>query len=249
MGTDFGDYDRDGDLDIVVCNFQWESCRLFQNRGNGIFQDETFAAGLGEKTLAVLTFGTDFFDYDNDGFLDIYLANGHVDPTVNQFDKAATYAQQDQLFHNRGDGTFTDVSQQAGPGLKPVMVGRGSATADYDNDGDLDLFVSNSNQRGLLLRNDGGNRQHWISIDTRGTVSNQDGIGARVAVTVGDLVQMEEVRSGSSYLSQNDLRLHFGLGAHDVVDRIEVRWPSGIVQTLEQVPADQFLVIEETLQN
>ena len=249
MGTDSGDYDRDGLLDLVVCNFQWESCRLFRNRGHGLFEDRTFAAGLGEATLSTLTFGTDFFDYDNDGFLDLYLANGHVHPTVHRFDHSVSYAQRDQLFRNAGDGTFSEVSGTSGPGFELVLVGRGSASADYDNDGDVDLFVSNNNQRGVLLRNEGGNRGHWLSVRTVGTVSNRDGIGARVTVRAGDLVQVEEVRSGSSYLSQSDLRLHFGLGARSHVDRVEVRWPSGIRQTLEGVRANQFLVVEEPSPN
>jgi hypothetical protein len=245
MGTDFGDYDRDGDLDIIVGNFQWEPSRLYRNEGNGFFSDASFAAGLGEPTLSVLTFGTDFFDFDNDGDLDVYMANGHVNDRVQMFDKAVSFPQRDQLFRNEGNGTFTDVTEQSGPGMELVMVSRGTACADYDNDGDVDLFVSNNNQRGVLLRNDGGNQKHWITIRTVGTVSNRDGIGARIRVSAGDLVQIEEVRSGSSYLSQNDLRVHFGLGDRIQVDRIEIRWPSGIEQILTNVTADQILVVKE----
>jgi enediyne biosynthesis protein E4 len=245
MGTDFGDYDNDGDLDIVVCNFQWESCRLFENDGSGFFSDATFGSQVGEPTLSVLTFGTDFFDYDNDGDLDLYMANGHVNDNAQVFDSAVSYPQRDQVFRNEGNGTFADVSDSSGPGLDLVMVGRGAAFGDYDNDGDIDVFVSNNNQRGVLLRNDGRGPTHWITLRMVGTVSNRDGIGARIKVTAGDLVQMEEVRSGSSYLSQNDLRVHFGLGQRELIDRIEIRWPSGIAQVLERVPADQFLVIEE----
>jgi enediyne biosynthesis protein E4 len=248
MGTDFGDYDRDGDLDIVVCNFQWESCRIFKNEGNGFFSDATSITRVGESTLSVLTFGTDFFDYDNDGDLDLYMANGHVNDNAQVFDKAVSFPQQDQLFKNEGEGTFADVTEESGPGLEWVMVSRGAAFGDYDNDGDVDIYVCNNNQQGLLLRNEGGNWQHWITLRAVGTVSNRDGIGARIRVEAGDLVQIEEVRSGSSYLSQNDIRVHFGLGEQTMVDQIEIRWPSGIEQTLEQVPADQFLVIEEPTQ-
>ena len=245
MGTDFGDYDRDGLLDIVVCNFQWEHCRLLKNERGDVFKDRIHESKLDEPTFSTLTFGTDFLDYDNDGYLDLFLANGHVEPNIEIIDRAGpSYAQQDQLFHNNGDGTFSDVSTYS-PGLATAWVGRGSATADYDNDGDLDLFVANNNQRGLLLRNDGGNRQHWLSVRTVGIHSNRNGIGARIRVVAGDLDQVEEVRSGSSYLSQNALRVHFGLGAHTRVDRIEIRWPSGVEQVLEDVAVDQFLTIQE----
>ena len=244
MGTDFGDYDRDGLLDLVVCNFQWESCRLFSNQGRGLFTDDTFAAGLGEPTLTTLTFGTNFLDYDNDGYLDLFLANGHVHSNVRDFDRAASYAQPDQLFHNNKDGTFADVSGHS-PALTQPYVGRGAASADYDNDGDLDLFIANNNQPGRLLRNDGGNRHHWLAVRTIGSHSNRDGIGARIRVVAGDLHQVAEVRSGSSYLSQSALRVHFGLGAHTRVERVEIRWPSGIEQVLEDVASNQHLTIRE----
>ena len=246
MGTDWGDYDRDGLMDIIVCNFQWESCRLLANQGDGFFDDRTFLAGLGEPTYSTLTFGTDFLDYDNDGFLDIFIANGHVDPNIGIIDRGGpAYAQHDQLFHNNGDRTFDDVSEQAGLQRFRPRVGRGSATADYDNDGDLDLFISNNNQRPMLLRNDGGNSNNWLSIKTVGHRSNRDGIGALITVYAAGFVQSEEVRAGSSYLSQNDLRVHFGLGTFAVAETIEVRWPSGTLQTLQQIDANQFLVIEE----
>ncbi len=245
MGTDFGDYDNDGYLDLVVCNFQWEHCRLLKNERGDVFKDQIHESKLDEPTFSTLTFGTDFLDYDNDGYLDLFLANGHVEPNIEIIDRAGpSYAQRDQLFHNNKDGTFTDVSTDS-PGLATASVGRGSATADYDNDGDLDLFVSNNNQRGLLLRNDGGNRQHWLSVHTVGTHSNRDGIGARIRVIAGGSEQVKEVRSGSSYLSQNALRVHFGLGTHTRVNRVEIRWPSGVKQVLEGVAADQFLTVRE----
>ncbi len=245
MGTDFGDFDLDGDTDLVVCNFQWESCRLYRNDGNSQFADVTFPSGLGEPTLRTLTFGTGFLDYDNDADLDLFLANGHVHPLVQEFDGATTYAQRDQLFQNSGDGVFVDVTDEVGAGLEPAKVGRGSAIADYDNDGDLDIFVSNSGQRGSLLRNDGGNRNHWLSIRTVGGASNRDGIGARIKVVTGGVTQIREVRSGSSYLSQSDLRVHFGLGSAQIADRVEIHWPSGIEQILRQVAVDQILVATE----
>ena len=245
MGTDFGDFDRDGDLDIAVCNFQWESCRLYRNDGDDAFADISFASGLGEPTLATLTFGTDFLDYDNDGDLDLYLANGHVHPEVEVFDRATSYPQLDQLFANNGSATFVPVTADAGPGMALAAVSRGAAFADIENDGDLDAFIVNNNQRPFLLRNDGGNRNHWIAVKAVGRVSNRDGIGARIKVVSGDLVQIEEVRSGSSYLSQNDVRVYFGLGQRATVDRVEIRWPSGIVQTLDGMAIDCIHRVEE----
>jgi hypothetical protein len=244
MGTDLGDVDGDLDPDLLVCNFQWESCRLYRNEGRGSFTDVTFAAGLGEPTLRTLTFGTGFFDADNDGDLDIHLANGHVHPEVHAFDRATTHAQRDQLFHNDGVGSFTETTAHGGTGLEILRVGRGSAYADYDNDGDVDVLVSNNGQRPLLLRNDGGNRNHWLSVRTVGTLSNRDGIGARITVVAGDRVQRREVRSGSSYLAQNDMRAHFGLGRHAAADRVDIRWPSGMEQIFEGVASGVLIAVE-----
>lgn len=245
MGTDFGDYDNDGDLDLVVCNFQWESNRLFRNEGKGAFIDATALSRVGPATLPVLTFGTDFFDYDNDGDLDLFMVNGHVNDKAQIFDQAVTFAQRDQLFRNEGDGTFLDVSKRSGSALQRLLVGRGAALSDYDNDGDIDIYVCNNNGPGVLLQNDGGNRGHWIAIRAVGTVSNRDGIGARIRVRAGDLVMTKEVRSGSGYLSQNDFRVHFGLGTQTMVDEIHIRWPSGISQRMGRVSADQFIVATE----
>ena len=246
MGTDWGDYDRDGKLDLIVCNFQWESCRLLHNEGDDRFEDRTGQACLGGPTYGTLNFGLDLFDYDNDGYLDLFIANGHIEPNIEMLDAAGTtFAQHNQLFRNACDGTFTEMSEAAGLRAMAPTVSRGLATADYDNDGDVDVFVSNNNQPANLLRNDGGNRRHWIAIRMVGTVSNRSGIGTRVSVRTGDLVQVEEVRGGSSYLSQNDTRLHFGLGDADRVDRIDIRWPSGAEQRLDGVAVDQFLVVEE----
>ena len=246
MGTDWADYDRDGRLDLGVCNFQWEPCRLLHNAGGGRFEDRTAPSGLGGPTYQTLTFGTDFIDIDNDGYPDLFLANGHVEPNIEILDSAGPrYAQHDQLFLNNRDGTFTDATVASGLTAFSAGVGRGSAAADYDNDGDVDLFVSNNNQRPHLLRNDGGNRANWISVEVEGTRSNRSGIGARVTVFSDDLRQMAEVRGGSSYLSHNDLRLHFGLGRRTAVDSILIRWPSGGSQTVGTVPAGRFVRIVE----
>ena len=246
MGTDWADYDRDGRLDLGVCNFQWEPCRLLHNAGAGQFHDHTAQSGLSGPTYQTLTFGMDFIDADNDGYPDLFLANGHVEPNIEILDSAGPrYAQHDQLFLNNRDGTFTDATAASGLTAFAAGVGRGSASADYDNDGDVDLFVSNNNQRPHLLRNDGGNRANWLSVELAGTQSNRSGIGARVAVFAADLRQTAEVRGGSSYLSHNDLRLHFGLGDRTAVDRISIRWPSGTSQTIGPVPANRFIRITE----
>ena len=245
MGTDFGDYDNDGDLDILVCNFQAESNTLYRNEGNGFFSDVTFSIGLGAESFNYLTFGTDFFDYDNDGDLDIFAANGHVDSNIADYDPMVNYPQTNQLFRNDGEGTFTDVSSLSGESFGDKKVSRGAAFGDYDNDGDVDIYIVNSNQSAVLLRNDGGNRNHWLRIVTIGTKSNRDGVGARIKVTTGELTQVDEVRAGSSYASGNDLRMLFGLGERKQADRVEIRWPSGIVQVLRDVPADGTIVVEE----
>ncbi|MBT6150113.1 MAG: CRTAC1 family protein, partial [Gemmatimonadetes bacterium] len=232
--------------DLAVCNFQWESCRLLRNTGDGRFEDRTAPSGLGGPTYQTLTFGTDFVDTDNDGYPDLFLANGHVEPNIEILDSAGPlYAQHDQLFLNNRDGTYTDVTVASGLTAFPAAVGRGSAAADYDNDGDVDFFVSNNNQRPHLLRNDGGNQGNWISVEVEGTRSNRSGIGTRVTVFTEDLRQTAEVRGSSSYLSHNDLRLHFGLGRQAVVDSIHIRWPAGGSQTVVAVPAGQFLRIVE----
>ena len=246
MGADWGDYDNDGHLDIIVATFQWLANTLYHNDGDGFFTDVTFSAHVGIESVPYLGMTAAFVDYDNDGFLDLFVANGHLDKNVEEYDTATSYAQQNQLFRNDGDGTFTDVSREAGPGLQVERVSHGAAFGDWDNDGDVDLFVSDSDTpHCTLLRNDGGNANHYLMIQTVGTHSNRDGIGARIQVQAGKLVQVKEVRSTYGYLSANDLRVHFGLGQRDRVDRVEVRWPSGIVQILEDVPVDQLLRISE----
>jgi hypothetical protein len=245
MGVDAGDYDNDGDLDLFVTNFQWEPNALYRNRGRGVFTYASFSAGVGAESLPYLGFGTDFFDYDNDGDQDIYVTNGHVNDNIHLFDSAAFYAQKGQLFRNDGAGHFTEVSGISGPGRLIEMVGRGAAFGDYDNDGDIDIFVVNNNQKAILLRNDGGNQNNYLLLKLVGRISNRDAIGTRVRVVSGDLIQMDEVKSGTSYLSQNDLRLHFGLGQRKLVDRVEIRWPSGITQTLTDVQVNRVVRVEE----
>jgi hypothetical protein len=320
MGVAAGDYDNDGLFDFFVTNYQWETNSLYRNMGNGFFVDVTFPTGLGVPSLAFLAWGAIFFDYDNDGDRDLFVANGHLDDNVELFD-TVTYPQQSQLFRNEEKGRFVDVTNVAGPGLASKWVSRGAAVGDYDNDGDLDIVVSNNNQRALLLRNDGegggsiaprppqsppvpvygdsprqrgqgtgtapasggrgrgqpppagagadekAHQNHWLAIKLVGVglqkpsdpgpkltttptsrhqaFSNRDGIGARIKVVVGSLTQVDEVRSGSSYLSQNDTRVFFGLGTKKRADLVEIRWPGGIVQRLQAVEGDRILTVYE----
>ncbi len=244
MGVDAGDYDNDGDFDFFVTNFSQDYSTLYQNQGR-YFEDITPKAGLWKSTYMSLSWGTTFFDYDNDGVLDLFIANGHIYPQLEGVENyAETYRQPNQLFRNQG-GRFVDVSDQAGPGMMLVQSSRGAVFGDYDNDGDVDVAVLNIDDRPNLLRNDGGNAGHWLQVKTVGTRSNRMGIGARVRVRADSLVQIREIRSGSSYLSQNDMRAHFGLGERTMADTVEVRWPAGSVDRLVNVPADRLIVVEE----
>lgn len=250
MGVDFGDYDRDGYLDILVPNFQEEACALYHNTGTGFFVNEPIASGIGLATRPYVGWGGGFLDYDNDGELDIFIAAGHVLDNLELFDSRTTYPQRNFLFRNRGPGkdgehTFEDVSAISGDGLAVVKPSRGAAFGDYDNDGDTDILVANCNDYATLLRNDGGNQNHWLRIEARGVTGNRDGIGARIRVVAGDLAQIREVKSGSSLYSQNDLRVSFGLGDRRAVDRIEMRWSGGTVDTLVGLAADRSVTIRE----
>lgn len=245
MGVDAGDYDNDGDLDFFVANFQLENKNLYRNDGS-YFPDVSFKSGLGEATLNYLSFGTFFFDCDNDGWQDLFVANGHVHDNIEVYDKLATYAQQAQIFHNEGKGRFVEQTAAAGPGLAVPYVGRGAAYGDYDQDGDLDIALMSSGRATALLRNEGGNTGHWLQVQLVGKQSNRDGVGAKVYVQAGQLRLFQQVKAGSGYQSTNQQALHFGLGQHAQAARVEVHWPSGAVQVVQQVPADQVLRLEET---
>ncbi|MGB1718414.1 MAG: CRTAC1 family protein, partial [Candidatus Latescibacterota bacterium] len=244
MGVDMGDVDGDGLQDFFVTNFQWESNTLYRNAGHGFFIDSTVPSGVHKASMAYLGFGAGFIDYDNDGDLDIFVANGHVYDNVEKVDHASSYPQRNQLLSNRGDGTFTEVAQ-AGPGLDLLRVSRGAAFADYDGDGDTDVAVNNSGGPAALLRNDGGNTKGWLGIELVGLGANTNGLGAEVEVVVGKRTMVRQMRSGGSYLSSHDMRLLFGLDAAQKVDRVTVRWSSGKKQTLEQIAANQYVKIEE----
>jgi len=243
MGADFGDYDNDGKLDIVVTNFQGEVYTLYHNDGDGFFSDVSYISKIADKTLLNLGWGTKFFDYDNDGWRDLFFANGHIHDTIEQFDDFGAYEQMNQFFQNDGKGHFIEVSHSVG--LPDKAVSHGVSFGDFDNDGDVDIVVSNSHDKPQLLRNDGGNQQNWLIVKLIGTRSNRNAIGARVQVVVGNLTMIDEVRSGSGYVSQNDFRLHFGLGKAKLADRLEIRWPSGVIQRKENISVNQFLELLE----
>ena len=239
MGGDFGDFDLDGDLDLFMPDMAYNN--LYVNIDNQYFEDYTTELGIAELSGQYVSWHGDFFDYDNDADLDLIITNGDA--------HRLEHTQEALLMANvprpEGGRTFVDVSAQSGSFFYHRCVSRGAAAGDYDNDGDLDLFVLHLDQPSMLLRNEGGNANHWLLIDLQGTASNRDGIGARVQVRTGDLVQVAEALSGSGYISQNDPRLHFGLGPHTRVDTIAVRWPSGRVQHLIDVAADQVLAVVE----
>ena len=246
MGTSFGDYDNDGWLDIAVTNFQDDPNSLYHGEGDGTFADASYASRLGGVSLPYVGWGVDFVDLDNDGFTDLFVGNGNIYDNVEMFDPGYTYPQRNHLFRNQGDGTLSEISRQCGPGLSLNKVSRGVAFVDYDNDGDIDILVTNSNQTPDLLRNESSNQNNWLNLRLVGTASNRDAIGARVKIFAPGLEpQLREVKSGSSYLCQSDMRLHFGLGKASIVTRIEIRWPSGLDDTFEGIAPNQFLEVRE----
>ena len=245
MGVGVGDYDCDGWFDIFKTNFADDTCNLYHNNGDGTFTDVTFASGVGINNRYV-GWGCGFLDYDNDGWLDIMQINGHVYPEINGHEIGQTYTNPRLVYHNTGQGRFKDVSASMGPGITERFSSRGAAFGDYDNDGDIDALILNMNDEPSLLRNDGGNAQNWVKIKLVGTKCNRTAIGARVRVTTGTHVQMDEVHSGSSVMSQSDLRLHFGVGKAGTIDVIEVKWPTTQkVERFTQVKANQILTIRE----
>jgi len=244
MGVASSDYDSDGDLDLFVTNFSYDNNTLYQNSGRGFFLDASFSAGLGAPSHKYLGWGANFFDYDNDGDEDLFVANGHVYPSVDQHTLGTGYAQPNQLFENGGRARFTEITAAAGPGLQIKESSRGSAFADFDNDGDLDLIVVNIDSRPTLLRNDGGNHHNWLMIKLRDQGFNTQAIGARVTLITEDHQQLREVRAGTSYLSQDDQRLHFGLGTAQQVQRLIIRWPNGEEEILQNIAANRLIIVE-----
>ncbi|MXY99829.1 CRTAC1 family protein [Candidatus Poribacteria bacterium] len=242
MGANLGDFDNDGYLDIVITNFQDQTNSLYHNAQSGFFNEVSFAKDIGEKSLRYLAWGVDFVDFNNDGWLDLFVANGHLDDNIAEIDPIGTYAQPNQLFLSNGGVNFEEAIDMA---IAVQKVSRGSAFGDIDNDGDMDIVVSNLKDTPTVLRNDGGNASQWLQVKLIGTHCNRDAIGARVVLVSGDVTQTREVKSGSGYLSQNGLRLHFGLGNATRVETLTVRWVCGKVQTLQDIETNRVLVISE----
>ena len=245
MCISLGDYDNDGRLDLYISDFQRSSDHLWHNEGKGLFDEVSDQAGITRPTRDVLSFGGGFFDYDNDGWLDIFIANGHVYPEVEQATPGTHYRQINSLFHNQGNGTFTEVGKLSGTGFETPYVGRGVAFADFDNDGFMDMVVANNGDSPLLLHNSGGNGNHFLNFKLVGTKSNRDAMGARIRVVAGTMSQIREIAGGGSYLSQSDLRANFGLGKASRAETVEITWPSGLRQVFRNVEADKFYWIEE----
>jgi hypothetical protein len=253
MGTEFADYNGDGRLDLVVTNHEFETHSLFRNDGKGSFSDASVEAGIASPTLPFVGFGVVFLDADNNGTLDMAIVNGHVIDNTAVFRPGSSHAQRRLFFQNTNPSTslrasgprFTEVGKQSGPGFAAQAVGRTLLAGDVDNDGDVDLVVTNNGGALDVLRNDAGRGRHALSVRLAGVRSNRNAIGARVTVTAQGRTQMREVKSGSSYLGQNDLRAHVGLGDVTRVERIDVRWPTGEVETIRDVAADQIVTITE----
>jgi enediyne biosynthesis protein E4 len=239
MGVTLGDYDHDGRLDLFITNFDDDYNTLYHNDGKGSFTDVSYAAKVAAVSLPYVGWGTWFFDYDNDGWVDLMVVNGHVYPQL------PSYRQRNFVHHNNRDGTFSEVGGQLGAPFAEKRTGRGAAFGDIDNDGDTDVVINNLDGPAQVLRNDGGNGNNSISIKTIGVKSNRDGIGARIKIVSGDLTQIDEVHSGGSYLSQSDLRLHFGLEKRTKIDVIEVHWPSGNVDKIVDAGVNRILTIKE----
>ena len=245
LGVDWADYDRSGRAHLLVGNFSNQMLGLYHNEGNGLFVDEAPISSVGRESLLSLTFGVFFFDYDLDGYPDILTANGHIEEEIGRVQPKIKYQEPPLLFHNLGAKKFENVSNAVGADFTKPLVGRGAIYGDFDHDGDLDVLLTSNNGPTRLYRNDGGNRNKWISIRTIGTKSNRDGIGASVAIVSASGKQWTVVRSGSSYASQSDLSLVFGLGQDPIVKSIEVTWPSGTTQKFANVAANQFITIDE----
>jgi hypothetical protein len=244
MGSTVADYNGDGHLDIFKTNFSDDTSTLYRNNGDGTFTDATSAAGLGLYTQ-YLGWGTMFFDFDNDGWPDLILVNGHVYPEVDSQHLGSNYKEPRILYHNNGDGTFTDISASAGSGIVTAASSRGLAVGDLWNDGRVSAVISNMNAAPSLLVNQVRNPNHWVAFRLVGVRSNRDGIGARILVKTASRTLVDEVRSGSSYISQNDMRVHFGLGPAAKIEWIEIRWPSGLAEKFSDFSVDAIHTVKE----
>ena len=244
MGADAADYLDDGHIAIFRTNFSDEFETLYRSQGDGNYEDVTLGAGMGRNTKYV-GWGTGFIDFDNDGWKDLLLVNGHVFPEVEQLHIDIHYKDRAIVYHNLGNGSFEDISEHAGPGILERHSSRGAAFADFDNDGAVEVVVNNQNEAPSLLKQSQHPPGHWILVKLEGTKSNRSAIGAKVKILAGGRTQLGAVRSGGSYVSQNDFRLHFGLGAATIIERMDITWPSGVKQVLKDVKADQVIKIRE----
>ena len=245
MGIDAADVDGDGWPDIYVTHLDFELNRLYHNNHDESFDDATFSSGLGNKATLLSGVSAKLFDYDNDGWIDIFQANGSMLDNINLYHNEVTWKEPKLMFRNLGNGKFDKVSDQLGPDFMKPTVGRGVAVADFDNDGDLDVAISNSNDFPQLLRNDGGNANHWLEVMLEGTKSNRDGRGAALKLMSEGFVEYRQAEGGMSYMSAHDPRIHFGLGRRKTVSSLEITWPSGKVDKLANVPADQIITVKE----
>ena len=243
MGVDFADYDNDGDPDLYVTHFFSETNTLYRNEGGQRFTDATTTAGLAGPTIDLLGWGTRFFDYNNDGLFDLFVANGHVYPQVDNIDTGSPYRQPNQLFVNVGEGRFKQI--KSGSALTLEYVSRGSAFGDYDNDGDWDVFIVNLDDKATLMRNDGGNKNNWLYVRLIGSTDTSDGVGALIEINSGAINQWRRVHGSGSYLSHSDLRAHFGLGQEQHVESMKITWRTGSVQTIQDIPANCLLVVHQ----
>src|SRR6266513_3236111 len=245
MGIDAADVDGDGWQDLYVTHLDFELNRLYHNNQDGTFTDDTFGSGIGNKALLLSGVSMKFLDYDNDGWNDILQLNGAMLDNIQLYHTEVTYKEPLLMFRNLGKGQFEKVSDSLGPDFIRPIPGRGLATADFDNDGDIDIVINNRGDYPSLLRNDGGNANHWLTVLLVGTKSNRDGIGSSLKLTAQGVVQFEQAKGGMGYMSASDPRIHFGLGARDKIDSLEITWPSGLVQKLTNVPVDKIITVKE----
>ncbi len=245
MGIDAADVDGDGWLDLYVTHLDFELNRLYHNNHDETFDDVTYASGIGNKAIFLSGVAAKFLDYDNDGWTDICQVNGAMLDNVNLYHREVTYQEPKLMFRNLGHGKFEKVSEQLGPDFMRPVAGRGLAVADFDNDGDLDVAINNRGDYPELLRNDGGNANHWLEVDLIGTKSNRDGIGASLKLVSERFTQHQQSKGGMSYMSASDPRIHFGLGQRKTIEALEITWPSGIVDKLTNIPINQIITVKE----
>ncbi len=245
MGVDCADYDNDGWLDFHETSYQTQWATLYRNLGDGMFEDVTAITGAGAGTFPLVTWGNSLVDFDNDGFRDIFIACGHLQVNIERYDDTTMYLTPNKVLMNTGDGKFVDVSDKSGDGLKVKLSSRGLGCDDLDNDGDIDVVILNSRREPTILRNDSPSKGHWLQVRLRGTKSNRDGVGAQVRVVAGDLSLIDEVHSGRSYQSHYGMRLHFGLGNRERVDRIEVRWIGAGTDVFRNITVDRLVTLTE----